>query len=116
MFSSHIGNEVPASTLISAPELLFTSVTRGRSKRILYVKVVNASSKAQSLDLQISGKDKPTGTAELTTLSGHSTAETNSLADPTRIVPVQTELRGITSDWHHTFPPYSIQVIDVTLQ
>ena len=116
MFSNNIGNEVPASSLISAPELLFTSVTRDTSKRMLYVKVVNASSKAQTVEIQLTGKDKPTGTAELTTLSGHSTAETNSLTDPTRIVPVQSELRGITSDWHHTFPPYSIQVIDVTLQ
>ena len=116
MFSNNIGNEVPATSLISAPELLFTSVTRDTSKRMLYVKVVNASSKAQTVEIQLTGKDKPTGTAELTTLSGHSTAETNSLTDPTRIVPVQSELRGITSDWHHTFPPYSIQVIDVTLQ
>ena len=45
MFSNHIGNEVPASTLSGAPELLFTSVTRDTSKRMLYLKVVNASSK-----------------------------------------------------------------------
>ena len=64
MFSNHIGNEVPASSLIGAPELLFTSVTRDTSKRMLYVKVVNASSKAQTVEIQLTGKDKPTGTAE----------------------------------------------------
>jgi alpha-L-arabinofuranosidase len=116
MFSNHIGNEVLASTLNSAPSLLFTSVTRDTSKRMLYVKVVNASSKAQALEIQLTGTDKPRGTAAVTTLSGHSTAETNSLADPTRIVPVQSEVGDVSSDWHHTFPPYSIQVIDVTLQ
>ena len=63
MFSNNIGNEVPASSLISAPELLFTSVTRDTSKRMLYVKVVNASSKAQSIEIQLTGKDKPAGTA-----------------------------------------------------
>ena len=116
MFSSHIGNEVPASTLSGAPQLMFTSVTRDTSKRMLYVKVVNASSKAQSLEIQLTGKDKPAGTAALTTLGGHSTAETNSLADPTRIVPVQSDINDVSSDWRHAIPPYSIQVIDVTLQ
>ena len=116
MFSNNIGNEVPASSLNGAPELLFTSVTRDTSKRMLYVKVVNASSKAQSIEMQLTGKDKPAGTATVTTLSGHSTAESNSLADPARIVPIQSEISGVSSDWHHTFPPYSIQVIDVTLQ
>ncbi|MGC1870944.1 MAG: alpha-L-arabinofuranosidase C-terminal domain-containing protein [Acidobacteriaceae bacterium] len=116
MFSNHIGNEVSAATLSGAPQLLFTSVTRDTSKRMLYVKVVNASSTPQSLEIELTGKGKPTGTAAVITLSGHSTAETNSLADPTRIVPVQSEVSGDSSDWHHTFPPYSIQVIDMTLQ
>jgi alpha-N-arabinofuranosidase len=116
MFSSHIGNEVPASTLSGAAQLLFTSVTRDTSKRMLYVKVVNASSRAQSLEIQMTGKDKPAGTAAVTTLSGHSTEETNSLADPTRIVPVQSDIKDFFSDRHHSIPPYSIQVIDVTLR
>ena len=116
MFSNHIGNEVPASTLSGAPELLFTSVTRDTAKRMLYVKVVNASSKAQSLEIDLTGKDKPTGSAAVTTLSGQSQEETNSLRDPTRIAPVQSEVSDVSSDWHHTFPAYSIQVIDVGLQ
>jgi alpha-L-arabinofuranosidase len=116
MFSNHIGNEVPASSLNGAPSLLFTSVTRDTSKRMLHVKVVNASSKAQTLEIQLTGKDKPTGTAAVTTLGGHSMEETNSLVDPTRIVPVQSEISDVSPDWRHTFPPYSIQVIDVALQ
>lgn len=116
MFSNSIGNEVPVSSLNGAHPLLFTSVTRDATKRVLYVKVVNASSKPQSLEIQLAGKDKPNRTAAVTTLSGHSTAETNSLADPTRIVPVQSEISDVSSDWRQTFPPYSIQVIDVTLQ
>lgn len=116
MFSNHIGNEVPESTLSGAPQLLFASVTRDTAKKMLYVKVVNASSKTQSLEIDLTGKDKPAGTAAVTTLSGQSREETNSLTDPSRIVPVQSEVSNVSSDWHHTFPAYSIQVIDVTLQ
>ncbi len=116
VFSNHIGKEVPASTLMGAPPLLFTSVTRDTAKKRLYVKVVNASSKPQSLEIQMTGKERLAGTASVTTISGHSTEETNSLADPTRIVPVKSEIRDVSSDWHHVFPPYSIQVIDMALQ
>jgi alpha-N-arabinofuranosidase len=116
MFSNHIGDEVPASTFSGAPPLMFASVTRDTSKRMLYVKVVNASSKPESIEIHLTGKDKPARTAEVTTLSGRSTAETNSLADPTRIVPVQTEFNVTSSHWRQMFPPYSIQVIDVALQ
>ncbi|MES2219676.1 MAG: alpha-L-arabinofuranosidase C-terminal domain-containing protein [Acidobacteriota bacterium] len=116
MFSNHIGKEVPVSTLTGAPSLLFTSVTQDTANKRLYVKVVNASSKPQSLEIEISGKVKAAGTATVTTLSGHSTEETNSLADPTRIAPVKSEIGGVSSDWHQVFPPYSIQVIDVALQ
>jgi alpha-N-arabinofuranosidase len=52
----------------------------------------------------------------MTTLSGHSMEETNSLADPTRIVPIHSVIRDVSSDWRHTFPAYSIAVIDVSLQ
>ena len=116
MFSNHIGNEVPKTTLNGASHLLFTSVTRDDAGRMLYIKVVNASSKPQSLEILLTGKKKTTGTAAVTTLSGHSLEETNSLADPTRIAPVQSEIDDVSSDWHRVAPPYSIQVFDVTLQ
>jgi alpha-L-arabinofuranosidase len=116
MFSNNIGNEVPASTLSGAHALLFTSVTRDTSNRMLYVKVVNASSKAQPLEIHLTGKYKPAAIAKVTTLSGNSTAETNSIADPSRIVPVHTQVSDVSTDWRQTFPPYSIQVIGITLQ
>jgi alpha-N-arabinofuranosidase len=116
MFSNHLGNQVLHSSLSGADPLLFTSVTRNAAKRTLYVKIVNASSKPQSLEIQLNGKDKPTGTAAVMTLIGHSMEETNSLADPTRIVPVQSVIRDVSSDWRHTFPAYSIAVIEVSLQ
>jgi alpha-N-arabinofuranosidase len=116
MFSTYLGNEVVDSRLNGTAPLLFTSVTRDASKHTLYLKVVNASSEAQPLQIQLIGKNKPKGTAAVTTLSGHSMEETNSLTDPTRIVPVHTEISDVSSDWHHTFPAYSIEVIEVSLQ
>ncbi len=116
MFSNHLGNEVVDSSLTGAPLLLFYSVTRDTVKRTLYLKVVNASSEPQALDIQFAGQDHAKGTATVTTLSGHSMEETNSLAEPARIVPVKSSITDVSSDWQRVFPAYSIEIIEVHLR
>ncbi|MHB1839400.1 MAG: alpha-L-arabinofuranosidase C-terminal domain-containing protein, partial [Acidobacteriaceae bacterium] len=116
MFSNHLGNEVMDSSLTGAPPLLFYSVTRDTVTRTLYLKVVNASSKPQQLDIQFAGKNHAKGTATVTTLSGHSMEETNSLAEPARIVPVKSAITDVSSDLHRIFPAYSIEIIEVYLR
>ena len=113
MFSNNLGNEVLNSSLQDAGQLLFYSVTRDRGKRMVYLKVVNASSKPQQLDLQFVGKNRIKGTATVISLSGHSLEETNSLSHPARIVPVKSIVTGLASSFHHVFPPYSIEVMDI---
>ncbi len=111
MFGSHLGNEVVDSNLQNASSLLFYSVTRDTAK--LYLKVVNASSKPQPLDIQIAGDSQIAGTATVTSLSGHSMEETNSLTDPEQVIPVKSTITGISSDFHRVFPPYSIEIMEI---
>jgi alpha-L-arabinofuranosidase len=113
MFSNHLGNEVLDSTLKDAGPLLFYSVTRDTEKSMLYLKVVNASSKPQPLNIQIAGESRIAGTATVTSLSGHSMEVTNSLADPERIIPVKSTITGISSDFQRIFPPYSIEIMEI---
>lgn len=80
------------------------------------IKVVNASSKPLPLEIQLIGKDKPQGTAAVTTLSGHSMEETNSLAEPARILPVKSAITDVSSDWKRIFPAYSIEIIEVHMR
>ena len=116
MFSNHLGNQVVASTLQNAGPRLFYSVTRDKAKGVLYLKVVNASSKPQTLEIQLDGATKVNGTAKLTSLSGHTMEETNSITDPTRIIPVDSTLTGVAKNFHRSFPAYSIQVLEIGLQ
>ena len=84
-------------------------MTNSSAKGTTYLKLVNASSKPQSLEAAITGAT-PFATAAVYTLSGHTTAETNSIIDPRRIVPVKSTIKtGAT--FNHTIPPYAIQVI-----
>jgi alpha-N-arabinofuranosidase len=47
------------------------------------------------------------------TLSGVNQAETNTISDPRRILPVKTALSNAGAKFSHTMPPYSVQVIEL---
>jgi alpha-N-arabinofuranosidase len=51
--------------------------------------------------------------AQLTTLRGNTPEETNSIADPGRILPVVSTIHIAGASFEHTMPPYSIQVFDI---
>lgn len=116
LFSANLGDEVVDSSLQGAGPLLFYSVTRDTAHGRLYLKVVNASSTPQKIGIQLAGNGSVAGTATLTSLSGHSMEETNSLAHPQQIVPVKSTVRGVSNHFERTFPPYSIQVMDIGLR
>jgi alpha-N-arabinofuranosidase len=116
LFSANLGDEVVDSSLQGAGPLLFYSVTRDTAHGRLYLKVVNASSTSQKIGIQLAGNGSVAGTATLTSLSGHSMEETNSLSHPQQIVPVKSTVRGVSNHFERTFPPYSIQVMNIGLR
>jgi alpha-L-arabinofuranosidase len=52
-------------------------------------------------------------TGTLISLTARDTQANNTLCQPTRIVPVETALHGVSNHLHHTLPGYAIQVIQV---
>jgi alpha-N-arabinofuranosidase len=112
MFAEYLGSEVPTSSISGAGDRFFCSVTRDPAKGVVYLKLVNASSRPQSVNVTLAGTGNVGSTAALVTLSGSNTAETNSISDPRRIVPVKSSIK--TGDkFAHTTPAYSVQVITV---
>ena len=109
LFGEFLGTEVSTTTLANAGSRLFTSVTRDPAKGMLYIKLVNASTTAQPVDLQVNGAN-PRGEATVWTISGSTRAETNSINDPKRVVPVKSTVTA-SGTMHHTVPPLSIQVL-----
>ncbi len=95
---------------------LFASATRDPAKGLLYLKVVNAGSSPQSMAIQLNGGAVASKDGKLIELAGHNPAETNSIQDPTRISPRETPLRGIQPNFQHTFPAYSVSVMEVSLR
>ena len=112
IFSKSLGDQTVASKLDGAGPKFFYSITRDSAKKRLYLKLVNASSIPQPVEIEFPGaKLAPIG--KLVSLSAHSTQATNSLSKPEEIVPVESVLNGVSSHLKHTLPGYAIQVIQV---
>jgi len=115
MFSNHLGNEVLGSSVEGAGPRFFYSITGNGAAKRLYLKLVNASSKPQTLDVKFDGAAL-TGQGELITLSAKSTQATNSITEPRNVVPVETALHGVGAAWTHEMPAYSIEVVQLDLR
>ncbi len=112
MFASHIGDEILNAKLEGAPPKLFYSVTRKSSDGTVYLKLVNASSTPQPVHIEFNG-GKAAASGKLTSLSAKTTAATNSITQPTAIVPVESGVHDLAS---HTVPGYTIQVLELKAQ
>jgi alpha-N-arabinofuranosidase len=114
MFSTHLGDHVLDAKLDAANPRLFDSVTVDSKRHRVIVKLVNGSSQPQAVNINLSGA-KVRSKATLTTLGAPTTEATNSITDPTRIVPVVTSITNAATTFTHTVPRYSIQILDLDL-
>jgi len=115
LFAEYLGSEVPASSLAGGGDRFFYSVTRDPARGVVYLKLVNATSFPQNVEIAMTGVEKVSSTATLFTLSGSNTAETNSISDPRRIIPVKSSIR--TADkFAHTMPAYAVQIIAIDVK
>jgi alpha-N-arabinofuranosidase len=114
MFGNHLGTEILDASLEGAGDRLFYSVTRGNGT--VYLKLVNASSLPQQVKISLAGAKDVKPTAKLVSLSAPSTATTNSITDPKRVVPVESTVKGIGKEFTRTVPGYSIEVLDIGAQ
>jgi alpha-N-arabinofuranosidase len=116
MFAGHIGTEIVAAELQGAGDRLFYSVTKDAAKGVVYLKLVNASSAAQELKITLDGAKSVKGAAKLVRLSAGSTAATNTINDPKRVVPMESTVTGVAKTFTRTVPGYSIEVYEIGVQ
>ena len=113
LFAQYLGTAVPTSTKFGGSDRFFYSATTDAAKGRLYLKLVNATTVPQPISLHLSGATKLAREATVETLSGSTTAETNSITDPRRIVPVRSTLRGVSENFSHTVPPLTVEVMEI---
>lgn len=113
MFSTHVGDETLGSELENGTPKLLYSVTRDSTKRSVFLKLVNAESQPQTIDLKFTGANLAKS-GKVVVLSARGTQATNTIDAPETIVPKESALRDVSGDVHYTAPAYSIQVLQLT--
>ncbi|GAA3755894.1 alpha-L-arabinofuranosidase C-terminal domain-containing protein [Terriglobus aquaticus] len=114
LFSQYLGTDVPESQKSGGSDRVFYSVTTDAAKGKIFLKLVNGTTTPQPVQLQINGA-KLAREAQVETLSAATQAETNSITDPRRIVPVHSVLKGVNGNLQHTLPPLTVQVITFSM-
>jgi alpha-L-arabinofuranosidase len=115
MFSTHLGDQILDSILKTTNPRLFESATFDSKNHRLHLKLVNASSLPQSVEVKLAGASRVPNKVAVTTLSGKTTQETNSITEPGKVVPVVSSIAIAGTTFTCTLPRYSIQVLDVDL-
>jgi alpha-N-arabinofuranosidase len=95
-------------------ETLFFNATRDTKSGLIYVKVVNTAGTPQPVHLQFEGLTSVESTGELVQMAATGPEETNSITEPTKLVPKTSEISEISKDFTPTFPPYSISVLKLS--
>jgi alpha-N-arabinofuranosidase len=93
--------------------MVFFDATRDSQTGTIYLKVVNRAGTPQPVQVEISGLSAVEAKGQAITLSASSPDDTNSITEPTKIVPVTTNVDGLGANFTRTFPPYSITVLEM---
>jgi alpha-N-arabinofuranosidase len=115
MFASCLGDHIASADLAGAGgKFFYSAMVSGKSKAC--VKLVNAASTPQPVTIVLKGAGTGTHSAQVETLRANTIWATNTIAEPTRIVPVQSKLSINGERLEKNLEPYSIQVLEIDLK
>ena len=108
MFSRNLGDEILSVT--SAETSVQGCATRDSATGEIILKLVNPATNSVSLQIEISGVTSLASKGTAITLAGNPD-DSNSMAQPKKVVPVTKTLRGIKPGFTYKLPPSSIVVL-----
>ncbi|MFJ9896812.1 LamG-like jellyroll fold domain-containing protein [Streptomyces sp. NPDC091280] len=113
MLTSRLGETVLPATTRALPGLATVAT---RSGKRLYLAVVNYGTEKLDVPVELKGLVKGVRRqATATVLTGPSATTTNTLADPTVLVPRSSTVSGAGATFTSTLPPLSVTVLELTL-
>jgi alpha-N-arabinofuranosidase len=92
---------------------LFWSATRDTKTGTVFLKIVNRAAAPQPLRVEFSGLASVDAKGQAITLSAASPTDTNSITEPTKIVPVTAAVDGLGTSFTRSLPPYSLTVLQM---
>jgi alpha-N-arabinofuranosidase len=113
MFSRNVGDEILSTA--SAETSVQGCATRDRETGEIILKLVNPQTNAVSLNIVISGVTSLASKGSAITLAGNPD-DSNSPAQPKKVVPVTTTVGGVKPAFTYKMPPHSIVVLKLKSQ
>lgn len=110
MFGSNLGDQILKLTKTDSP--LHVSATRDSKTREIFLKLVNPQTVAQPVKIDLKGVVSVAPTATAITLAANP-EETNSIQEPTKVVPVRSQVNGIKPSFKYTIPANGIVVLKI---
>ncbi len=114
MFSKYHGDTVTPTHLSGTSGLYFVS-SKDDSNGSIYIKVVNPGSSAKSVQVVLNTGSTVASKGTAIVLSSANPADTNTLSNPTAIVPVTHALSGLSTSFNYNFAPYSITILQLSV-
>ena len=122
MFGNYLGDVLPQSSIADVPlsskgiEQVYYSVSRDSAKGTVYLKLVNVGGSAQPVQINIQGAANIADEATSVVLSSANAKDTNTIAEPKKIVPVTTKVKGIGPKFQQMLPPHSVTVLEIEVR
>ncbi len=136
LFSQYLGNKIVPVTAENIPfqarpmsrrdstdkitpkpvPTFFYSTTKDTKTGMVYLKLVNTTSKAQQVQISMKGITSVTDHATVIVIKSDKPEDTNSITDPEKIMPISTIIKGIKQNFDYTLHPYSVSVIQLTVK
>jgi alpha-L-arabinofuranosidase len=116
MFGAHMGDGTPESSITGVGERFFYSATVSSDTRVLHLKLVNATTVEQPMEISLKGLSAGAHEAKMISLHGATFEATNSISAPLEIKPVESVVRFTGAKMRHAVPALTIEVVDVDLR
>jgi alpha-N-arabinofuranosidase len=118
MFGAHMGDVIPQSSMtgVNPNARFYYSVTVSSDTHVLHLKLVNATTMDQPVEIALKGLGAGAHEAKMISLHGATFQATNTITEPTAIHPVDSTVRFTGGMVKHTVPAYTIEVLDVPVK
>jgi alpha-N-arabinofuranosidase len=133
MFNNYLGDAVIKTTAKNIPSInwqspkrkngdvlpprqvstFFHVATRNTQTGTIYLKIVNTADIAQTVRIEMNGAKKIASEGISVVLTSGSSKDTNTISEPTKIVPVTTKVSGLGDSFTRTFAPLSITILQI---
>jgi alpha-L-arabinofuranosidase len=133
LFSHYLGNKIVPVTVANIPAqevplskkdsadgkapksvpTIFYSATMNDTTGTIYLKIVNTTSKKQTVKINLDGIAKVSPEARLVVVKGKNADETNTINEPENVVPVTETIKGIKLNFSRKLDPYSVNIFEI---